>query len=151
MDSPSPVPPLARLVVKKGSKICLRVRSLIPLPSSATVMTTSPSSWRVATVMVPRRPSGMAWLALMIRLMSTCSSFWALPVKGGSSEARSSSMSANLWTWLWTRRALSSMTVLTSTLSMSSPSSLRAKRLRASTMRLMRSEPLAMSLMSVPM
>ncbi len=84
--SPSPVPLPAPLVVKNGSKICVRVASSIPEPVSRThrhtigppamlggsVLSGSPALTSVVeTVICP--PSGIASRALMIRFMITCS------------------------------------------------------------------------------
>src|SRR3990172_1677103 len=73
MASPSPVP--AFLVVKKGSKMRATRSSRMPDPVSAMANSIT-RPWRVSpgarlTERVP--PSGMAWIALVIRLTTTCS------------------------------------------------------------------------------
>ena len=71
MASPSPVPPVARRVVKKGSKIRAASAGAMPLPSSRTAISTPASSCArpIETLPAP------AWRALSSKVRSTA---WSL-------------------------------------------------------------------------
>ena len=74
IQSPRPVPSLAGLVVKKGSRIRSRISSGIPIPLSRTSTTARPvPSVRVVTRISLRSvsPSGMACAALSSRFKKT--------------------------------------------------------------------------------
>src|SRR6185503_17089141 len=65
-ESPRPVPPTSRLVVKNGSKMRERSAASMPGPSSATVTSALAPRRETSTCTVP--PSGIAWRAFAIRL-----------------------------------------------------------------------------------
>src|SRR5262249_810820 len=78
MDRPRPVPQCAGLVLKKGSKIRGRTCSGMPDPVSRTAIATPGcSSWlEGAAVTSTRPPAGVASMAFVRRLISTC---WRWP------------------------------------------------------------------------
>ena len=67
VESPSPVP--CALVVKYGMKMRFWFSGAMPTPVSDTLTTTLPSRVSASRRKVP--PSGIAWIALMIRLVNT--------------------------------------------------------------------------------
>ena len=81
-ERPRPVPLPVSLVVKKGRKIFCNCSWLMPVPSSLMAMRIVCSA-RLAAISIRPEPS-IASAALFSRLRTTCPSWFASVVTGGS-------------------------------------------------------------------
>ncbi len=84
-ESPRPVPPLSRFVVKNGSKIRDCSSSGMPAPVSETVASTPSASQRTSIFTEP--PPCIAWRAFASRLRKICLIWFGLTLTSAASES----------------------------------------------------------------